>query len=110
ADTYRGLAFVLPFVYALLILSVGTDSGPLAHMLKPRGLQRLGLWSYSIYLMHMPLLLFFGNIAGRADGVLQSVLVVLAFVAVLLAVSALTYRYVEDPMRAWFNRLAAPQA
>jgi len=106
-DAHRGLAFCLPFVYALLILSVGADTGPLAHVLKASGLQRLGLWSYSIYLMHMPLLLFFGNFASRAQGALQSSLVLLAFVAVLLAVSAFTYRYVEDPMRAWFNRLAA---
>jgi peptidoglycan/LPS O-acetylase OafA/YrhL len=57
--------------------------------------------------MHMPLLLFFENITRRIDGFLPNAALMLLFVATLLAISAWTYRYVEDPMRAWFNKLAA---
>ncbi len=109
-DGYPALAFGLPPVFALLIMSVGTDAGPVAHAFKPRPLQRLGQWSYSIYLMHMPLLLIFANIAGRAESTWAQIAVLVTFVALLLAVSAFTYRYVEDPMRARFNRLALRRA
>lgn len=105
-DAEPALAFMLPAVFALLILSVCADSGPLARLLHPSPFQLLGLWSYSIYLMHMPLLLLFENIARRIEGAIAGGLLMLAFIAVLLAVSAWTYRYVEDPLRTWFNRLA----
>ena len=105
-DAHPALAFVLPFVFALLILSVCKDQGPLSAALAPRPFQLLGLWSYSIYLMHMPLLLVFENFARRVDSFGGGITVAIAFVVVLLAVSAWTYRYVEDPMRVWFNRLA----
>jgi peptidoglycan/LPS O-acetylase OafA/YrhL len=106
ADAQPILAFVLPVVFALLVFSVCADAGPLSQLLKPRAFQLLGLWSYSIYLMHMPLLLFFENIARRVEGAAAGTALMIAFVAALLAVSAWTYRYVEDPLRAWFNRLA----
>lgn len=105
-DAAPGIAFVLPFVFALLILSVCADQGPLAAVLRPQPFQLLGLWSYSIYLMHMPLLLFFENIARRFESPTGKLLVLVAFVASLLAISAWTYRYIEDPLRAWFNKLA----
>lgn len=106
ADAHPAAAFGIPFVFAALILSVCQDRGWLAAILKTRPLQMLGRRSYSIYLMHMPLLLIFENIAKRVNGVMASTLVVLAFVAVLLVISGWTYRYIEDPFRAWFNRLA----
>ncbi|HVL75323.1 MAG TPA: acyltransferase [Noviherbaspirillum sp.] len=105
-DHAPGIAFILPLVFALLILSVCSDEGPMSSLLRPRFFQLLGLWSYSIYLMHMPLLLFFENLSRRFDGLFGGIAVMASFVAVLLAVSAWTYRYVEDPMRAWFNRMA----
>lgn len=109
-DALPGVAFVLPLVFSMLILSVCADQGPLSALLRPQPFQLLGLWSYSIYLMHMPLLLFFENLARRFDGPVAGLLVLISFVVVLLALSAWTYRYVEDPMRAWFNKLAARQA
>lgn len=106
ADAHPAAAFGIPFVFVALILSVCQDCGWLAVILKTHPLQMLGQRSYSIYLMHMPLLLIFENIAKRVNGVMASTLVVLAFVAVLLVISGWTYRYIEDPFRAWFNRLA----
>jgi len=106
ADAHPAAAFGIPFVFAVLILSVGRDRGWLAAVLKTRPLQMLGRRSYSIYLMHMPLLLIFENIAKRVHGAMAGTLVVLAFIAVLLVISGWTYRYIEDPFRTWFNRLA----
>jgi peptidoglycan/LPS O-acetylase OafA/YrhL len=105
-DTMPAVAFAFPFVFALLILSVCTDRGALAELLKLRPFQMLGRRSYSIYLMHMPLMLVFENIARRVNGPLSGAAVLLAYVAVLLILSGWTYKWIEDPFRIRFNRIA----
>lgn len=99
-------AFAFPPAFALLVLSICEDSGPLADMLRIRPFQILGRRSYSIYLMHMPLLLIFQNVANRAHGLLATSAVVALYVAVLVTVAGWTYRFIEDPLRAVFNRHA----
>lgn len=106
-DIHPVAAFGFPFVFALLMLSVRHDTGWLANILNTRPLQMLGQRSYSIYLMHMPLLLVFENIAKRVQGPVSTTVVVLGYVAVLLVISGWTYRFIEDPFRARFNRLAS---
>ncbi|MGW0804502.1 acyltransferase family protein [Nonomuraea sp. NPDC002799] len=74
----------------------------------PRVLTWLGLISYSLYLVHHPLLKYFVEITGdlrRADLPYQFLMVVLAL-AVVLAVSALTYRFIERPMQDLGRRLS----
>ncbi|GAA3548082.1 acyltransferase [Nonomuraea rosea] len=78
----------------------------------PRVLTWLGLISYSLYLVHHPLLKYFVEITGdlrRAALPYQLGMAALA-VAVILAASTLTYRYVEKPMQALGRRVAARYA
>ncbi|MBE1593206.1 acyltransferase family protein [Nonomuraea angiospora] len=78
----------------------------------PRVLTWLGLISYSLYLVHHPLLKYFVAITGdlrRAEPAYQLMMAALALV-VVLAVSALTYRYVERPMQALGRRLSGRRA
>ncbi|MET8142897.1 acyltransferase [Sphaerisporangium sp. NPDC005288] len=74
----------------------------------PRALVWLGVISYSVYLLHHPLLkLFlavFGDPRERPAGV--QALLALAFLVVVLALSRLTYRFVERPMQRAGRRLA----
>jgi peptidoglycan/LPS O-acetylase OafA/YrhL len=108
ADTVPAIAFALPSVFAILILSMRSDQGILVDIFKSKPMQILGERSYSIYLMHMPLLLIFENMARRVDGAVGSILLVLVFVATLVVVvlSGWTYKYIENPFRAKFNRYA----
>jgi peptidoglycan/LPS O-acetylase OafA/YrhL len=106
-DAYPAVSFLFPFVFALLILSLRTDSGWLAGILTRKPFQVLGERSYSIYLMHMPLVLFFENIAKRAHGVMAGAIVLTAYAATLIILSGWTYRLIEDPFRNMFNRIAA---
>ncbi|MFG1679780.1 acyltransferase family protein [Nonomuraea sp. NPDC049269] len=72
----------------------------------PRVLTWLGLISYSLYLVHHPLLKFFVEVSGdlrRSPLPLQLGLAVLAMTLVLLA-SALAYRFIEKPMQAFGRR------
>jgi peptidoglycan/LPS O-acetylase OafA/YrhL len=103
-------AFAFPVAFAVLVLSICADTGPLADALKPSFFQMLGERSYSIYLMHMPLLLIFENLSKRANGLLSSSLVLVAYIAVLILISGWTYRHVEHPLRNVFRRLSTPRA
>jgi peptidoglycan/LPS O-acetylase OafA/YrhL len=107
ADIFPVIAFAFPLVFALLILSTRSDQGLIAGILNLKPFQILGQRSYSIYLMHMPLLLFFENIARRVDGPLLNIIVVLLYVTILILVSGWTYKYIENPFRARFNQYAS---
>jgi peptidoglycan/LPS O-acetylase OafA/YrhL len=101
-------AFAFPLAFAVLVLAICQDNGPLASLLKAKPFQLLGRRSYSIYLMHMPLLLIFQNFANRAHSVTASGIVVASYVTVLVVVAGWTYRHVENPLRIFFNRHAMP--
>ncbi|MER6825913.1 acyltransferase [Streptosporangium sp. NPDC000563] len=67
----------------------------------PRFLVWLGLVSYSVYLLHHPLLRIAHVVVGdvRNAGQVVQVSLSVAFVLVVLGLSLLTYRYVELPMQ-----------
>ena len=93
-------AFAAPFVFAMVIVSLISDRGPLASLLQTRPLQYLGRVSYSLYLSHavfvMPLaaLLWFGKY-----GVIYQLTGVIAFLLFALCTTQFLHRYVEVPFR-----------
>ncbi len=74
----------------------------------PRFLVWLGLVSYSIYLLHHPLLRLMHAVVGdvRDAGQVVQLSLSAAFVLVVLGLSLLTHRYVELPMQRLGRRLA----
>jgi peptidoglycan/LPS O-acetylase OafA/YrhL len=100
------IAFFTPAVLFALILSVSSDTGWVASLFAHRLPAYLGKISYSIYLMHAPTLIIFGYLIRAAHGPGQVILVVCVFVATIIAVSHLTYQYIEDPFRIRANALA----
>jgi peptidoglycan/LPS O-acetylase OafA/YrhL len=99
-------AFVFPTAFAVLVLSLCRDTGPVADALKPQLFQILGQRSYSIYLMHMPLLLIFENLTKRANGMLSNTVILVTYVVVLYILSGWTYRFIENPLRERIYRFA----
>ncbi|MFI7699898.1 acyltransferase family protein [Nonomuraea sp. NPDC049480] len=78
----------------------------------PRVMVWLGLVSYSLYLVHHPLLKYFVEITGdlrQAELPLQLGMAALA-VAVVLGASALAYRYIERPGQALGRRVSGRNA
>ncbi|WP_436761149.1 acyltransferase family protein [Streptosporangium sp. V21-05] len=74
----------------------------------PRFLVWLGLVSYSVYLLHHPLLRLTHAVVGdvRDAGQVVQLSLSAAFVLVVLGLSLLTHRYVELPMQRLGRRLA----
>lgn len=80
----------------------------LAHLrsgwLTTRPMQYLGEISYSLYILHAPVLTLF-HLFGRKYGQqLPAAPVFTLYLAVTLGLSALAYQYVERPARAWLRR------
>lgn len=105
-DAYPLVAFGFSITCSLFILSISRDTGFLSRLLSRRPFQVLGERSYSIYMMHpvvlLPLISYLNHIKSFGMGAL----LMLAYVAVLVLVSGWTYRFIENPFRLFFNRLA----
>ncbi|MDA0636593.1 acyltransferase [Nonomuraea sp. MCN248] len=74
----------------------------------PRVLAWLGLVSYSLYLVHHPVLKYFTRISGdlRAEPLPYQLVMTALVLAVVVGLSALTYRFVERPMQELGRRIA----
>lgn len=127
----KGLAsFAAPFIFAGAVYVFSFEAGVASRYLLRTPLQYLGLWSYSIYMVHdfvayaLSLALsaaeklfglklwrelsFDGEVTRGADLGSQFAgdgLTIL-YLAAVIVLSAMTYRFIEQPGRRMFNRLA----
>jgi peptidoglycan/LPS O-acetylase OafA/YrhL len=94
---WPGVLTILPVLGSAIIVAArqGSREGGL---LAASAIQRVGDWSYSIYLWHWPIWVFalsFLSVRGYGVGAMQKTLMVL----LSLALGAISYRYVEQPFR-----------
>jgi peptidoglycan/LPS O-acetylase OafA/YrhL len=110
-DRFPLLDFLCPPLFVWLVLSVRHDDGMLARLLACRPFQTLGQRSYSIYMMHPPMLWVVWPGLKAAQGNLWLELAwLLTYVVLVLLVSGWTYKYIEDPARNWINSFASARA
>ncbi len=132
------LGYFAPLVFAAAIYVFAGSDGIVSRLLRSGPLQYLGRISYSIYMVHYPLLLLIGaavrfmekktgtqlifpveqiygpaTTARMAEDSLMLFgnawvmdALTLGYVAVVLAVASLSYRFVEQPGQRLFGRLA----
>jgi peptidoglycan/LPS O-acetylase OafA/YrhL len=104
---FPGFAALLPTVGAALAISAGIGAAPggLApgRLLSIRPLRYVGDRSYAFYLWHWPVLVIWAEHKGYA----MSVRANLALLAFAFALSIVSYRYVENPIR--LGRLGLPK-
>lgn len=103
--------------FPFVILTAAYNQDFVKRALDTRPLQRLGDWSFSIYMVHMPIIFtiwatvflpqnpkMFSSLKG--SGTIPTgfgELLCLFLVVLTLAIAALTYRYVEVPARNYIN-------
>lgn len=111
-------SMLAPLVFAAIVMVFSHGTGAVSRFLRSKPVQALGLWSYSIYLVHT--LIFFGlrfalvtleKVTGwkltlSGDGSsrvftfgsdLANAGVILALLGLTVAISAFTYRFIEKP-------------
>ncbi len=104
--------------FPLIILSAAYNDGHVKRVLDSRILQRLGDWSFTIYLVHVPIILMFyvrdiyKNPKFMTDPAvwttphyLHALMMCGLVITLTLVTSSLVYRFVEVPARNYFNRV-----
>jgi peptidoglycan/LPS O-acetylase OafA/YrhL len=121
-----------PFIFGFAVWVFAFEAGPISKLMRHRALLAVGAWSYSIYMIHVFIITImekFGTLATRLSGAPGTVKVqyvpigppdyfiffgskwamdvlVLFYILFVMSIAALTYRYIEQPGRRYFNRLA----
>jgi len=93
---YPGEWTLLPCAGSIAILYASCDAtAPVGRVLDNAVMRRIGLWSYSLYLFHWPLLVLAQYYAyAPLSAVMRCILVASTFL-----LGALSWRYVEQPFR-----------
>ena len=94
---WPGMLTILPILGAAMVIAARQGAGE-GSLLGLSPVQRIGDWSYSIYLWHWPIWVFALSwlaVRGYEVGSAQKLAMVLAS----LALGALSYRYIEQPVR-----------
>lgn len=104
---FPGTAALLPTVGTALVILFGADAprgGP-GWLLSIRPMQFVGLISYSLYLVHWPLLIVTQAAVGEEQPLRLAIKVLLGIV-LALPLAWLLFRFVETPLRApgWLTR------
>src|SRR5260370_10879026 len=93
----------------LLIAGVSVATACLISFVRFRqfaALKFLGMISYSLYLLHLPIVLKLSNLARRiAQGQTEDVLAVFVIAAITIVVAYLFYRFIELPSHRWSARI-----
>ncbi|MCG2673211.1 acyltransferase family protein [Bradyrhizobium sp. GCM10023182] len=95
--------FAIDLLFAALIWLTWTDQG-VSIALRTRPLQALGQWSYSIYMLHIPVRIVLGFALG---GRLPQLLLFGIMLAGTICAGAVSYRYFEMPVRQALRRRRA---
>ncbi|WP_269045914.1 acyltransferase family protein [Paenarthrobacter sp. Z7-10] len=96
---YRGGILLACVLAAVLILTLLEGTGPLQSMMNHPVLVWIGQRSYGIYLWHWPALLISDALAPRAIGSAEWWIARIIALATTVVAAALSYRYLEQPVR-----------
>ena len=101
---FPGPAALIPCVGTALVIVGGRIENPVSRILGMPALRGAGLISYSLYLWHFPLIVFFRHLIVRPFTGLEAGLLLVTSVAL----AALTWRFVEQPFRQTPRRILRP--
>lgn len=122
------LSFAAPLIFAAVVYIFSFEAGPVSRLLTLRPFQNLGRWSYSIYMVQALIVFMIGLVVSElqrrsgvtlwknvledgssvrmivSDHVILLDVLHVAYVLAVVAVAALTYRWIEEPGRRYFQR------
>lgn len=109
--------FGAPLFFSIILLSTAYGSKNMNVFFAMKPLQKLGLWSYSIYMWHGAFLFIIFEIQGWLQteppvdgppnyfGITNPLVLLMLYVIITIIIGALSYRFVEKPSRLWINNL-----
>lgn len=104
------LSMAAPLVFGFAVWVFAQEKGSLSNALKTPPFLFLGTCSYSIYMVHWRLvdvLHRYGGISWHSmPNQVALIALIVGYLAAVVALSAVTYRWIEQPGRRYFNRLS----
>lgn len=102
-------AMIVPFALLIAAVAASDQVGSGVGVLQHRALVKLGEWSFALYLVHSLLAMWLERYDLGSTG-LGGLALVVGFVLVSVAASAVIYELLERPAEGWLRRLGpAPQ-
>ncbi|MFI5505478.1 O-acetyltransferase OatA [Corynebacterium kutscheri] len=95
AVAYRGGIVVSSLLTAVTLYCVLCEVGPLNWLFRMPVMRWLGDHSFSLYLWHWPVIVFIRSLLSGVHPLVQGILATI----ISLALSMLSYRYIENPFR-----------
>ncbi|AXK80783.1 acyltransferase [Pseudolabrys taiwanensis] len=119
ADAVSPLSLAAPVVFGAAVIIFAGQQGLISLVLRARPFKALGRYSFSIYMIHQPLLIMLcyglwsgGYYTKAFEGAVTQPwmgsvdLVMVDFMLAVVVLAAASYRFIEVPARRAFNRLA----
>ncbi|MDN5715802.1 MAG: acyltransferase [Janibacter sp.] len=100
-DTIRTVANTVLVLLLLVGVSAGRPGSIITRLLSARWLEATGLWSYGIYLWHLPVMVLLGQHISVGSGATGLALWLAINLAVSVPLGALSYILVERPASAY---------
>jgi peptidoglycan/LPS O-acetylase OafA/YrhL len=108
----RGVSFpdlnsALRPVNVAILIGLAVGGGLPARMLSSRLLKYLGQASYSMYILHVPLLWWYSRYMWRSTSVASQTAAAALYIAGVIVISAAVFEFVEEPANRMIRRWAA---
>ena len=108
---FNVLAMAAPLIFGFTVWVFAQEKGHLSAILKTRPFVLVGTYSYSIYMVHWRIADFlhrYGGVPWKSiSGKIMVSALLFGYLVAVVALAAVTYRWIEQPGRRIFNRLAA---
>ena len=116
---------IIVALFPLLLLSASYNQSRVKRILDTKPLQRLGDWSFSIYMVHIPIVfLYYIYVVNQNPGYFSDIMAFFTkqpdfakgwllcslLVIATLCIASVTYRFVELPCRNYLNRKRRPSS
>ncbi|QIZ78443.1 acyltransferase family protein [Ferrimonas lipolytica] len=108
AEVYPAMWIGVVTTFTLAIIVFSSDhNGTLGRLLLAQVLQLSGRWSYSIYMLHLLIILLLSNLFGNTYQGWSAIALNSTIVAITVVVSAMSFEKIEKPWRDRAKRLIA---
>jgi peptidoglycan/LPS O-acetylase OafA/YrhL len=101
--TYGDVNTALRPLNVAAMVGLGLGGGVSARLLSGRIAQYLGKASYSMYILHVPILWWYSHWAMHGSLHMPRMVAVIVYLAIVITVSALAFEFVEMPANRWIR-------
>ncbi len=103
--TYGDLNTALRPLNVLALIGLALSGGPMAAALSSRSAEYLGKASYSMYILHVPVLWWYSDWAMTGSWHMPGPLAAALYFVIVISFSAIVFEFVEVPANLWIRNL-----